>query len=104
MRYTDGFGNLCTRDVERPDVISTFFQDSNVIDAHNQCLQHNLALEKKWLTKDAYFMLATMLIGINMVDCYRLADFHQFINCNKKNIEKNDNCKICRDPRISTYS
>jgi hypothetical protein len=88
MRYTDGYGNLCTRDVERPDVISTFFQDSNVIDTHNQCRQHNLALEKKWLTKDAYFRLATTLIGINVVDCYRLADFHQFINYTKKNIEK----------------
>jgi hypothetical protein len=69
---------ICARDVEHPDVISTFFQDSNVINAYNQCRQHNLALEKKWLTTDVYFWLATMLIGINMVDCYRLADFHQF--------------------------
>jgi hypothetical protein len=48
-----------------------------------------MALEKKWLTKDAYLRLATMLIGINAVDCYRLADFHQFIYCIKKNMEKN---------------
>jgi hypothetical protein len=79
MRYTDGYGNLCTRDVEHPDVISTFFQDLNVIDAHNQCCQHNLALEKKWLTKDAYFRLATMLVGINMVDCSDLQIFINFL-------------------------
>jgi hypothetical protein len=24
MKYTDGFGNLCQREVERPEVISTF--------------------------------------------------------------------------------
>jgi len=46
MRFTDGFGNLCTRDVEHLDVISTFFENSNVIDSHNQCRQSNLALEK----------------------------------------------------------
>jgi hypothetical protein len=88
MRYTDGFGNLCTRDVERPDVVSSFFQDSNVIDSHNQSRQHNLALEKKWLTKDAYFRLATTHIGINVVDSYKLADFHGIINFKKKSIEK----------------
>jgi len=88
MRYTDGFGNLCTRDVERPDVISTFFENSNVIDSHNQCRQSNLALEKKWLTKDAYFRLTTTHIGINVVDTYKLADFHGIINFTKKAVEK----------------
>jgi hypothetical protein len=46
VRFTDGFGNLCTRDVERLDVISIIFQNSTVIDSHNQCQQSNLALEK----------------------------------------------------------
>jgi len=84
MRFTDGFGNLCTRDIERPDVISTFFHDSNVIDT--QCRQANLALEKKWLTKDAYFRLTTSLLGINVVDTYKLEDFHGVINFMKKSI------------------
>jgi len=88
MRYTDGFGNLCTRDVERPDVISTFFENSNVIDSHNQCRQSNLALEKKWLTKDAYFRLTTTHIGINVVDTFKLPDFHGIINFTKKAVEK----------------
>jgi hypothetical protein len=88
MQYTDGFGNLCTRDVERPDVISTFFKDSSIIDTHNQCQQCNLALENKWLTKDAYFRLTTIHIGINVVDSYKLSDFHQILNFTKKLLRK----------------
>jgi hypothetical protein len=45
-------------------------------------------LKKKWLTKDAYFRLTTSLIGINVVDTYKLADFHGVINFTKKSIEK----------------
>ena len=63
-----------------------FFHDSNVIDTHNQFRQANLALEKKWLTKDAYFRLTTSLLGINVVDTYKLADFHGVINFTKKSI------------------
>jgi len=88
MRFTDGFGNLCTRDVEHLDVISTFFENSNIIDSHNQCRQSNLALEKKWLTKDAFFMLATTHLGINIVDMYKIADFYGVINFTKRSEEK----------------
>ena len=45
-------------------------------------------MKKKWLTKDAYFRLTTSLIGINVVDTYKLADFHGVINFTKKSIEK----------------
>jgi hypothetical protein len=60
MRYTDGFGNLCTRDVERPDVVSSFFQDSNVIDSHNQSRQgyldtNSLRMLKGYLKGDRGF-------------------------------------------------
>jgi hypothetical protein len=46
MKYTDSYGNICTRHVERPDVISKFFVTSNVIDTHNQLQQDLLRLEK----------------------------------------------------------
>ena len=36
MKFTDSFNNICTRDVPRPAVVSQFFDDSNVIDSHNQ--------------------------------------------------------------------
>ncbi len=51
MRYTDSFGNICTRYVDRPQVISIFFAGSNVIDTHNQLRQDSLKLEKKGLPK-----------------------------------------------------
>jgi hypothetical protein len=88
MKYTDGFGNLCQREVERPEVISKFFSESNTIDSHNQVRQSNLALEKKWLTKDPFFRLTTTLIGICVADTWKLADFHKLINGSKRSDEK----------------
>ncbi len=36
MKYTDNHGNVCVCLVERPDIVSKFFLDSNTIDKHNQ--------------------------------------------------------------------
>jgi len=80
MKVTDDYGNVHVRDVDRPDIISNFFQSSNTIDRHNQARQFELALEKRWLTKDCFFRLFTTIIGFNVVDCYRLADHHGLIN------------------------
>jgi hypothetical protein len=68
MRYTDSFGNICTRYVDRPQVVSNFFAGSNVIDTHNQLRQDSLKLEKKWITQNPWFRLATTLIGITVTD------------------------------------
>jgi len=57
MKYTDPHGNLCESLVERPDCISRYFEDSNTIDTHNHVRQSELALEKKWHTKDPFFRL-----------------------------------------------
>jgi hypothetical protein len=54
MKYTDDHGNVWNRLVERPDIISKFFHDSNVIDKHNQSRQFDLALEKTWLTRPIF--------------------------------------------------
>ncbi len=82
MKYTDSYGNICTRYVDRPDVISKFFASSNVIDTHNQLRQDLLQLEKKWLTKNPFFRLTTTLIGINVMDTFLLASHHKVINLN----------------------
>jgi hypothetical protein len=52
MKYTDDYGNVHERQMERPDVISKFYASSNVIDCHNQLHQDLLALEEKWVTHD----------------------------------------------------
>ena len=46
MKFTDTYGNIHVRDVDRPDVISCFFKDSNCVDKHNQARQFELGLEK----------------------------------------------------------
>jgi hypothetical protein len=80
MKYTDGYSNICTRLVDRPDLITKFFASSNIIDTHNQLRQFLLALEKKWLTQNGFFRLATTYLGINVVDTYHLANHHKIIN------------------------
>jgi len=67
MKFTDDFGNVVAREVERPEILSDFFKYSNKIDVHNQKRQSNLKLEKRWLTKDPYFRLFTTLVG--KADC-----------------------------------
>jgi hypothetical protein len=51
MKYMDLYGNLCAHFIDCPDVISKFFETSNIIDMHNQLHQDLLQLEKKWLKK-----------------------------------------------------
>jgi len=80
MKYTDSYGNVCTRFVDRPDVISKFFATSSIIDTHNQLRQDLLQLEKKWLTKNPFFRLTTTLLGINVTDTFLLANHHRIIN------------------------
>jgi hypothetical protein len=84
MKYTDTYGNICTRYVDRPQVISNFFAGSNVIDTHNQLRQDSLKLEKKWVTQNPWFRLATTLVGINVTDAYLLCNYHQVLNCSKR--------------------
>jgi hypothetical protein len=53
-KFPDEHGNVAQRSVPRPDVISKYFNDSNVIATHNQSRQFELALEKRWVTHDCF--------------------------------------------------
>ena len=46
---------------------------------HNQLRQDGLQLEKKWITQDGNFRLATGLIGMTVVDVYKLGQYHGMI-------------------------
>ncbi|GFH47221.1 hypothetical protein CTEN210_08413 [Chaetoceros tenuissimus] len=70
-RYKDENGNNRTREVRRPECCSFYFQNSNVIDVLNQLRQHDLRLEKFWVTRDGYFRIITTVFGICVVDCWR---------------------------------
>jgi len=62
--------------VSYADVVSKYFQQSNIIDKHNQARQFELHLEKCWVTKDSYFQLHTTLLGTTVTDCWKLAHYH----------------------------
>ena len=64
------------RYVDRPQVISEFFNDSNSIDSNNQLRQSEIALEKKWVTQDPYFRLTTTKIGMDVTDAWMLMNHH----------------------------
>jgi hypothetical protein len=70
-RFPDANGNVAQRAVPRPDVVSRYFNDSNVIDSHNQARQFELALEKQWITQYCWFRVATTLLGMTVTDCWR---------------------------------
>ena len=48
-KFPDNFGNVCTREVARPDIISNYLNKSNIADIHNQARQVELALGNKWV-------------------------------------------------------
>jgi hypothetical protein len=70
-RFPDANGNVAQRNVPRPDVISKYFNRSNVIDTHNQARQYELALEKRWIVESGYFRIATTILGMTVIDCWR---------------------------------
>ena len=48
QRWADEHGNLLTRHIPRPAIVSTYFGISPRVDNHNQSRQHDLAIEEKW--------------------------------------------------------
>ncbi len=85
MKFPDKHGNICVREVPRPAVISEYFEQSNCVDIHNQLRQYALRLEKHWVTTDPYFRLHTTLTCINVVDTFRLCQFHSIFQNNHAN-------------------
>lgn len=66
--------------VDCPDIISKYFGSSNCVGSHNQARQYETRLKKKRETKDPWFRLSTMLIGINAVDTWKLTIFHKLFS------------------------
>ena len=80
MKFTDNFANIHVRDVDRPDIISHFFKDSNCVDKHNQARQFELELEKKWPTDNAHFRLTRTMYGVGVTDTWKLAAHHHLLS------------------------
>jgi hypothetical protein len=90
MKFPTENHNVGIRYVDRPDVLSKYFQDSNCVDRHNQARQFELHLEKSWVTMDPWFRLHTTYVGINVTDCWKLGHFHSLFNNNKSNTYSNN--------------
>ena len=86
MKYINDNGNVCVHLIDHPDDISHFFKDSNLIGIHNQVHHNELALEKCWVSTDTFLCHVITLIGINMVDCWKLAQYHKEIHQNEMSI------------------
>ena len=71
-RFPDKYGNVCVRHVMRPAILSQYFKFSNCVDLHNQSRQFDLALEEKWVTQNPYFRLYTTMIGMTVVDAWKI--------------------------------
>jgi Transposase IS4 len=70
-RFVGENNNLRSRPVDRPQIISRYFQQSNMIDKHNHARQAELKLEKNWRTTNCWFRLVTTFIGITVVDSWK---------------------------------
>ena len=75
-RFPDKYGNVCERKVQRPEIIEEFFDKSDVIDSHNHCRQFRLALERLWLTQNAWMRLDFTFVGMAATDTLRAIQFH----------------------------
>ena len=84
MKFADEDRNVHVREVDRLDVISKFFKDSNNVDKHNQSWQSDLVLEKKWVTDDCWFRLATTYLRIGVTDTWKLAGLHHLLARHKE--------------------
>ena len=83
-RFPDHHGNVHSRKVDRPQILSTYFDRSNAVDIHNQSQQHDLALEECWVCTDPFFQLCTTMIGFVITDAWKLVRSHSM----KQNCER----------------
>jgi hypothetical protein len=70
-KFPDEYNNVKLRAVDRPQIISEYFEASNCIDRHNQARQSSLKLEKHWIRTDGWFRLDTTLLGIDVTDAWK---------------------------------
>lgn len=70
-RWKDDNNNTNCRQVPRCKMVSKYFGECNRIDSHNQSRQHDLKLEKQWITNDGYFRPFITLIGMTITDCWK---------------------------------
>lgn len=74
--FPDSVGNLQSKEILRPDVISGYLEDLDAVDCHNKSRQGDLALEELWRTTDCWLKLVTTFIGITVTDTWNSVRHH----------------------------
>ena len=70
--FEDDFGNVRTRQINRPEIAHFLFQYLPLIDEHNKQRQNILNLEKSWPTQNCWFRLLVTVTGMCVVDLHRV--------------------------------
>jgi hypothetical protein len=83
--FEDEFGVVGIKQIPQPSIKEWFYDFLPLIDEHNKQRQSLLRLEKKWPTKNCWFRLLVTLVGMSVVDCYRI-----YLNHDKQKYEKMD--------------
>ncbi len=83
--FEDEFGTVGVNHIPQPSIKEWFYDFFPLIDEHNKHRQSLLQLEKKWPTKSCWFCLLTTLVGMCVVDMYRV-----YLNHDKNKYEKMD--------------
>ena len=103
-KFPDEYGNVARRMVPRPQIISTYFDNSDKVDAHNHARQYQLALEKRWVTRCAWFRINTTFIGITLTDAWKCAKYQSNNPSLKKMTIKEFADRIAWDCTNNRYS
>ena len=85
-KWLDDNGRMASRLIDRPHMLSEYFQYSNQIDKHNHARQSELAIEKSVVTEDGYFRLFCTYLGITVTDAWKLYRHGLGEQCANKNI------------------
>ena len=82
-RFPDKYGNVHERLMQRPEILSQYFDVSDIIDSHNHLRQFRLGLESHWITRNPWFRISTSLFGMTITDVHRASQYHANTTDNK---------------------
>ena len=90
--FEDDYGNITSKDINRPKVLHFLYEYLPLIYEHNKQRQNIFNLERNWCTKDCWFRLLTTTVGMSVVDMHRW--YQNMTSRTPTNIHKHSN----RDP------
>ena len=75
-----------SKEISRPELVHLLYDCPLLIDEHSMQRQKILSLERKWPTRNCWFCLFTMLLGMCIVDMHHLYRKLRNKKCNEIHI------------------